>query len=109
MAKGIFTMTFVQFSTSGYIAIKNQYYAGLQKREKKILMDTTTMLNVRERLPDGEAIPEIYFGDEGMGVMRSVLAALSCSWHGGLNSFGVGYAMQNMLKVHNSTSISQIT
>jgi hypothetical protein len=58
-------------------AIKNQCYEVLQKQEKKMLMDTTTMLNVCERLREGEAIPEIYFGDEGMGAIGSVLVALS--------------------------------
>jgi hypothetical protein len=44
-------------------AIKNRWYATLQKRESNILMDTAAIVDVREKLRRGEAIPEICFGD----------------------------------------------
>jgi hypothetical protein len=44
-------------------AIKNRWYAVLRRREQKIIGDTAKWLDVRERLREGQAIPEICQGE----------------------------------------------
>jgi hypothetical protein len=43
-------------------AIKNRWYATLQKREQALMRDTETMLDIRERMKRGMPIPEICKG-----------------------------------------------
>jgi hypothetical protein len=44
-------------------AIKNRWYAVLQKREQALIRDTETMLDIRDRMRRGMPIPEICKGD----------------------------------------------
>jgi hypothetical protein len=43
-------------------AIKNRWYAILQKREQALMRDTETMLNIRYQMRHGMPIPEICKG-----------------------------------------------